>query len=360
MKVLHISYSDSNGGAAIGAYRLHHAMLHRGVDSSMLVAHKGKQDSSITSLDTESTKGRIRTGFSAAHDLRELYGVDGLPIRSINLHGLDIADIINRHPAEIVQLHWVANNTLKLSELPKITKPIVWKMPDMWAFCGGEHYIRHGDIERYKLGYDKTEPFNNEKIDVDRFIWEAKRKYYQELPLTITSPSLFLATAAHNSVLLKDYDAHVIPNPLPWDFLFGNVPSEEERQKIRRDLNLPENKLLVIFSAFSTKEQRKGYHHIEDMLTQHLPNLLSASKIAFLVCGAADNNVEQVAGYDVFKFEATNDTNKYKQFLRAADLLLFPSEMDSTAMVVQEALSQGLPAIVFDVGGLPELVSHKE
>ncbi|NOX95797.1 MAG: glycosyltransferase, partial [Alphaproteobacteria bacterium] len=30
------------------------------------------------------------------------------------------------------------------------------------------------------------------------------------------------------------------------------------------------------------------------------------------------------------------------------------------AMVVQEALSQGLPAIVFDVGGLPELVSHKE
>jgi glycosyltransferase involved in cell wall biosynthesis len=360
MKVLHVSYSDSNGGAAIGAYRLHHAMLHRGVDSSMLVLHKGKKDPSVTSLITESTKGRIQTGFNAAQDIRNLYGINDLPIRSINLHGLDIADTINQHPAEIVQLHWVANNTFKLSELPKVTKPIVWKMPDMWAFCGGEHYIRHGDIERYKLGYDKTEPFNGENIDVDRLIWEAKKKYYQELSLTITSPSLFLANAAHNSVLLRDYDAHVIPNPLPWDFLTGTVPNEEERQKIRRELKLPADKLIVIFSAFSTQEKRKGYHHIEDMVTRHLPGILPPSKIAFLVCGASQKGVDQVAGYDVFKFSATDDINQYKDFLRAADLLLFPSEMDSTAMVVQEALSQGLPAIVFDVGGLPELVSHKE
>lgn len=39
MKVLHISTSDRQGGAAIAAYRLNEALQNEGVDSKMLVYH---------------------------------------------------------------------------------------------------------------------------------------------------------------------------------------------------------------------------------------------------------------------------------------------------------------------------------
>ena len=40
MKVLHISTSDRQGGAAIAAYRLNEALQNEGVDSKMLVYNK--------------------------------------------------------------------------------------------------------------------------------------------------------------------------------------------------------------------------------------------------------------------------------------------------------------------------------
>jgi len=232
-------------------------------------------------------------------------------------------------------------------------------MPDMWPFCGGEHYIRHGDPERYKEGYDVTQPFLGEAVDVDRFLWEAKRQYYKDLPLTIVSPSRFLAHCAHESVLLKGYDCHVIPNPLPSAFLYGPVAPRGEQAALRREYGLPAHKLIVMFSAFSTKEHRKGFHHIQEMAASHLLDIAAPEELAFLVCGADQQGSNKLCGYDVFLRPQTDDMEEYRRSIRAADLLLFPSEMDSTAMVVQEALSQGVPSIVFDVGGLPEMVEQK-
>ena len=37
MKVIHLNYSDINGGAARAAYRIHHALRDLGIDSRMFV-----------------------------------------------------------------------------------------------------------------------------------------------------------------------------------------------------------------------------------------------------------------------------------------------------------------------------------
>lgn len=47
-------------------------------------------------------------------------------------------------------------------------------------------------------------------------------------------------------------------------------------------------------------------------------------------------------------------------FLRAADLLLLPSETESFGLVALEAMASGVPVIASDVGGLPEVVRHGE
>ena len=55
MKVLHINTSDSSGGAAIAAFRLHSAMLSNGINSTYLCLNKTKNDDiNVITIDRNS------------------------------------------------------------------------------------------------------------------------------------------------------------------------------------------------------------------------------------------------------------------------------------------------------------------
>ena len=47
MKVLHIGYSDSNGGANIAMMRLHQSLIKQNIDSKVLVAEKLSDDPNV-------------------------------------------------------------------------------------------------------------------------------------------------------------------------------------------------------------------------------------------------------------------------------------------------------------------------
>ncbi|MGV6803652.1 MAG: glycosyltransferase [Ruegeria sp.] len=360
MRILHLSYSDLRGGAAIGAYRLHSTLRSHGVQSDMLVMDRLSDDPHVHQIpDSKSVKNQIFANRQSA-DLRSLYREEDLAIRSFNLVGLNVAEKINEFDCDLVHFHWVAGNTIRLLDMPKISRPIVWKMPDMWPFSGAEHYIRQFDTARYRLGYDQTEAPENAAVDLDRLVWEIKRESYKDLRLTVTSPSRFLAKCAHESRLLSRFDAHVIPNPLPDQFLTCRTLTHQEKLNLRMRHNLPIVPKLAVFSAFAATETRKGYHHLDAALEHHLPAHLSPSEIAFVIIGSKEYARERVHGYEVFHVPRIDNPTEYIELLQCADALVCPSEMDSTAMVVQEANAVGIPSIVFDVGGMPEMVTHRK
>src|ERR1043165_7365148 len=249
MKIAHLTYSDSEGGAAIGAFRLHQAMLNRGVDSHLFVLHSRQRDARIHALLRLLSREEHKAAHKLTRILQAAYGMSELPIRNFNLFGVDTSTVLNAFEPDIVQLHWIANNPIRLDELRNVSAPLVWKMPDMGPFCGGEHYINADQPQRHRLGYDASAPASGAQLDLDRFVWEYKRRCYAGLRLTVTSPSRFLAREAHASRLLHAYDCHVIPNPFPAAYL--DVPPLEaaQQRELRAALGVPPDRLVVMFAG---------------------------------------------------------------------------------------------------------------
>lgn len=358
MKILHVCSSDYSGGAAIGAYRLHEAMRARGVESEMLVVRKVTDDVHVHELLEPQDRGQHVAAQAFDKTFKALYGLDDVPIRSFNMSGVVASRAINARNPDIVQLHWIGDNTLRLDDLARIKVPIVWKMPDMWPFSGAEHYVNADEPQRHRAGYDVVPPFRGETHDVDRMIWDLKRQHFADLNLTMVSPSRFLAAESHHSALLGHCDAHVIPNPLPRRYVRRPANEAAAKAKYREAFDLPRDRMLVLFSAYIGGERRKGYHHIETLLTRHLDGHLSRDEVEFVIVGGDEDRLEEIAGYRIRHLRRMANDQRYSNLLLATDVLLFPSEMDSTAMVVQESLASGRPAIVFAVGGLVDLVHH--
>ena len=47
MKILHLGYSDTKGGAAIAMMRLHNSLIKENIDSKVLVAEKLSNDPNV-------------------------------------------------------------------------------------------------------------------------------------------------------------------------------------------------------------------------------------------------------------------------------------------------------------------------
>src|SRR3546814_9267841 len=64
----------------------------------------------------------------------------------------------------------------------------VWKLPDMWAFSGSEHYLLPGDPPRYRDGYLRDNRPGHEKgADLNRWLRSEERRVGKECVSTCRS-----------------------------------------------------------------------------------------------------------------------------------------------------------------------------
>lgn len=214
MKVIHLNYSDIQGGAARAAYRIHQALHLANIDSQVVVNLKLTDDWRV--VGPESSLRRIENrlrpyvgamlGRLLKTGNRVLHSSSVLPSRwTGRSHEMSLG---------IVNLHWICGEMFSIPEIGRLPGPVVWTLHDMWPFCGAEHYT---DDFRWRDGYlRRNRPPHESGFDLNRWVWERKRKHWSR-PFHIVTPSRWLAGCVRESALMKDWPVSVIPNALDTD-----------------------------------------------------------------------------------------------------------------------------------------------
>lgn len=353
MKVLHLSATDTIGGAGIAAYRLHQGLQQAGIDSHMLVLRKATADPTVHRLSAYLNRwGRIQHRYASHrynHQRKQNPRRADSAYWSLNNAPYPIADVINQFRADVVHLHWVGDNYLPLLQVAKINAPIVWTLHDMWAFTGGCHYA--GDCTAYHTTCGNCPQLRHPKPDdISYRILEQKTTAWKDIPMTIVCPSNWLADCARDSHVLRDKDITVIPNGI------DTTQFKPIDKLVARDVfNLPADKKLVLFGAFGgTDDPRKGFSYLRDAL-RLLPD---ESDIELVVFGADQPQHLDVA-LAVHQIGRLQDTVSLALLYPACDVFVLPSMQDNLPNTLLESLACGTPCVAFETGGISDLIQHQ-
>lgn len=353
MKVCIVSSSNGRAGGHAAAYRLHQG-LQSHLSSTMLVRDKCRGDYTVISPQSKlaRTWGNLAPTLDAVPKLfypnrdRTTYSLQWLPDR--------VASQIAKIEPDIINLHWINSGYLQIETIAKLNKPIVWTLHDMWAFTGGCHYSQ--ECDRYSQSCGSCPILNsNNDWDLSRWTWQRKAKSWQDIDLTIVTPSRWLAKCAAASSLFGNLRIEVIPNGLD---TLRYKPFE--KQLAREIIGLPADKKLILFGAVdATSNTRKGYSLLMPAL-QKLKHYQTQQDLELVIFGADRPQNPPDFGIESRYLGRFNDDISIALLYSAADVFIAPSIQDNLPNTVMEALACGTPSVAFNIGGMPDLIDDRQ
>ena len=289
MKVLHVNYSDSNGGASIAVKRLHDILNQNNINSYLLVSEKKILDEKIINIPKNSEKIKNLLKETLNRKLSRIVNRNDFKSFSLNVIPSKLINIINKINPDIVNLHWIGNETISIKDIKKIKSKIVWTMHDMWPFCATEHYTLGSEfVDGYKFSQNKK-IFNF--FNVDKYIWNLKKNNYGNIDKIICT-SEWMHEKVSKSRLFKDKKIEIIPLPIDQNFW-----KPVNKYHARELLEIDEKQKLIIFGAdnFLTNK-RKGF----DLLIKSISLLKKEKKFNFKVLTFGETrNLDQFKSLDI-------------------------------------------------------------
>ena len=337
MKILHIATTDG-GGAGGAALRTHINLLDAGISSSFLVLRKVRKNVRnvyeyefnpyITFLKNkalEFKRKRYREQLKSV-----TYGRFSFPETSYDkLHEHELVQ-----SCDIVVLHWVADFLDFPSFFRHIQKPVVWRMPDMFPFSGGYHY------ERF-FPKDALMQLLKKNLDIKKSAM-GKCKIF---PVPLCE---WMCKKSMESEVLGSFKHTIIPNGLNTD-----VFKPHDKVFSRKIFNLPLDKRVLLFVSESVSLERKGLRILIESLMR-----INHENIHLAILG---NNLKlEYHEFSTSFLGYVEDERLLALAYSAADRFIIPSVEDNLPNTVIESLACGTPVVGFNIGGIPDMVLHKQ
>lgn len=348
LSVLHISTYDNLGGSGRAAYRIHTGLKRSGVRSRMLVGMKTTDDEDVKLF--------------ASRPLRITdYAFD----KALNRFGLQYLFYPSSfllpwqkwfRKADVIQMYNTHGGYFSHTALPLISRyrPVVWRLSDMWPMTG--HCAYSFDCEGWLTGCGSCPILSDYPAlsrDTTAALWRIKNRVYARSALTIVAPSRWIADLARRSPLLGRFPVHIIPNGLDTE-IFRPVP----KPSARRTLGIDPSRKVILFSADSIKDRRKGGRLMTDALGRLAEG--GAANITLLIVGAHLEGLDNESPFEVKLIDRVSDDEMMAAVYSAADVFVLPTLADNLPNGLLESMACGTPAITFDVGGCGEAVRHME
>jgi len=289
--------------------------------------------------------------------------LDKLPLRRYrNLSGLfspawlrdSVAKKIEELAPEVVHLGWTCGGFVRIESMPKIQRPTVWTLQDMWPFTGGCHVA--GECTRYEVGCGQCPILGSDRMnDLSRKVFRRKERAWRHWGAQMVAPSRWIAESAKKTTLFQDRDIDVIPWCLDLDTF-----SPIDKPLARSILNLPSDHDIIAFgSVAATSDPNKGY----DLLLAALKRLRETQggrPILLAVFGSAGAKGASELPFPVRFMGTLHDDLSLRFLYSAADITAVPSRQESFGQTATESMACGTPVVAFGATGLLDIVGHGE
>ena len=357
MRVLIVNTAERTGGAAIAANRLLHALNHNGVEARMLVRDRKTDADEVVNIPQSL---RLKANFLWERGViwlnnglskQNLFQVD------IANAGTDITAMPEFQRADVIHLHWVNQGFLSLDNLERIMasgKPVVVTLHDQWYFTGICHYS--GGCDKYRTQCEHCPMLKGQGMDLARRVFNRKRAMYEGRNLTFVGCSRWMADLALQSRLTQGHTVTNIPNAIDTD-VFKPI----DKQEARRRHQLPTDKKLLLFGAQRITDERKGFRYLTEAcehIAMHHPTL--PGQLGVIVLGGDAQSVKEALPLPVYTVNYLSNEKEIADIYNAADLFVTPSLQDNLPNTIVEAMACGTPCVGFNVGGIPEMITHRQ
>jgi glycosyltransferase involved in cell wall biosynthesis len=352
LRILHISPTDIEGGAAMGAYGIHKALQRSGVDSLMLVQRKYSDDPSVI---THGTGPQF-----VMEALRDR--VDRIPLRfqrrrpdswwTVGLMSIDVSAAVHDLEPDIVQFHWAGRGAAPIETLRRIRYlPIVWTLRDMWPLTGGCHYS--GGCQRFLSGCGRCPQLGSPRAnDLSSWQWARKHRAWRNANVTFVALSRWMANYARQSPLVFNKPVSIIPNGVD-----TGTFRPMDKVAARKVWGLPEDRRIVMFGAlFGTQDPRKGFSYLSDAL-RRLAASKAGDKLLAVIFGA--DSGDRDLGVEARYMGTIRERGDLAALYACADVMVVPSTEENFGKTALEAMACGVPTVAFANTGQLDIIDHQ-
>ncbi len=351
MKVCIVSTSDIHGGAAVAAFRLMEALTAQGIDTTMLVRDKRSTHPRVVQVGEPAQNKRNFYIERAVIFAKNSFSKKNLFDVSIGNTGVSISDRPEFKTADVIHLHWVNQGMLSLKEMQKIItsgKKIIWTMHDMWAFTGICHHA--AQCSRFTISCGEcpylAKPNSN---DISAQIFQKKKNIYSKGLLTFVACSQWLKNLAILSSLTHNQKVVSISNPLN-----TNIYTPRDKNTLRSNWNLPQDKKIILFAAVKASDPRKGLVYLIEAAKRLAEK---HSDVLFLIAGGQGEVIARQISAPSHVLGYVNP-GKMSEIYNLADVFVIPSLQENLPNTIMESMACGTPCVGFQIGGIPEMIDH--